>query len=58
MNDEPVLTSVSGDLDHAGFEMDEPVDEDDYHFQTRQISILAQSRKSVFVLLTPGPNPT
>ena len=42
MNDEP----LSGDADvTSGFEMDEAVDEDDYHFQTKQINILAQSRE-------------
>jgi hypothetical protein len=52
MNDEPILNSVSGDFDHvSGFEMDEPVDEDDYHFQTKQINILAQSRKLTSSLL-------
>jgi hypothetical protein len=37
MNDDP----TSNDFDHtSGFEMDEPVEEDDYHFQTKQVSML------------------
>ena len=48
MNDEPMFSS--GESDHlAGFEMDEALDEDDYHFQTKQINILAQSRKFPYV---------
>jgi len=51
MNDEPMFSS--GESDHlAGFEMDEALDEDDYHFQTKQINILAQSRKSIFIIVS------
>ena len=43
MNDEPYSSSGENDL---LMEMDEPMDEDDYHFQTKQINILAQTGKS------------
>ena len=45
MNDEP----ISGDFDHvSGFDMEEAIEEDDYHFQTKQINILVQHRELHF----------
>jgi len=48
-NQQRIIFFPNSSLRSASLDGDDFTDEDDYHFQTKQITILSQDRKSFFI---------